>query len=86
MPSQTFNELSAWRVTKRDGRKVNFSAEKITQALVKAGLATAEFNEAAAQTLTIKVLSILQQVAFEQCPNVETNSGCCRTGATKFYL
>lgn len=33
------------KIKKRDGRVVNFSAQKITKAIAKAGAATNEFDE-----------------------------------------
>ena len=39
------------KIKKRDGRLVKFNAEKITNAIAKAGAATGEFDVAAAKML-----------------------------------
>lgn len=49
-------------IKKRDGRLVPFNAEKITNAIAKAGAATGEFDLAAARKLTIKVLNLSEQI------------------------
>ena len=46
------------KIKKRDGRLVKFNAEKITNAIAKAGVATGEFDIKEARKLTIKVLSL----------------------------
>ncbi len=45
-------------VQKRDGRTVDFDAAKITEALLKAGKATGEFEEREARRLTMQVLTL----------------------------
>lgn len=49
------------QIQKRDGRRVKFEAEKITNAIAKAGLATGEFDCTAAKKLTIRVLSLAEK-------------------------
>ncbi len=58
-------------VVKRDGRKVPFSANKITNAILKAGKATGEFGADIARRLTMRVLALLQSMTFEEHPTVE---------------
>ncbi len=60
-------------ITKRDGRKVAFEAEKITKAILKAGRATGEFGEAEAKRLTVRVLNLIQAIYSGQngVPGVE---------------
>lgn len=59
-------------IVKRNGQTVPFDAQKITFALMKAGKATGEFDAAMAQTLTLRVINILQQLAFDESrPTVE---------------
>jgi len=58
-------------IEKRDGTIVAFEAEKITNAIVKAGKATGELDEKAAKRLTIKVLNLASQVIGEEPPTVE---------------
>ena len=58
-------------VRKRDGSTVPFDASKITAALVKAGRASAEFDEELADKLTGKVLADLQRQADADIPTIE---------------
>jgi anaerobic ribonucleoside-triphosphate reductase len=46
------------KIRKRDTRLVKFKAEKITNAIAKAGAATGEFDHIEARKLTIKVLNL----------------------------
>ncbi|HOV33144.1 MAG TPA: anaerobic ribonucleoside-triphosphate reductase, partial [Candidatus Hydrogenedens sp.] len=70
--TEVFTELAPFtHVLKRDGRKVPFSAGKITQAILKAGKATGEFGIEIARRLTLRVLSILQTMSLEGPPSVE---------------
>ncbi|HUV59800.1 MAG TPA: ATP cone domain-containing protein, partial [Desulfatiglandales bacterium] len=57
-------------IEKRDGTIVAFEAEKITNAVTKAGKATGEFDEKVAKRLTIKVLNLASQVIGEEPPTV----------------
>ncbi len=50
------------KIRKRDGRLVKFNAEKITNAIAKAGAATEEFDMKEARKMTIKVLSLSDQL------------------------
>mgnify|MGYP003969941651 CR=1 FL=1 len=50
------------KIKKRDGAIVDFDAKKITAAITKAGLASKEFDENVAKTLTIRVLQLMQQI------------------------
>jgi len=59
------------RIAKRDGRVVPFEHSKITTAILKAGRATGEFEEAEARRLSIRVLTIAQAVFGEDVPSVE---------------
>ena len=58
-------------IEKRDGTIVTFKAEKITNAIAKAGKATGEFDEKVAKRLTIKVLNLATQVIGKEPPTVE---------------
>jgi ribonucleoside-triphosphate reductase len=59
------------KIKKRDGRLVKFKAEKITNAIAKAGTATGEFDAAVARTLTIRVLNLAEQVFDSRVMTVE---------------
>jgi ribonucleoside-triphosphate reductase (formate) len=50
------------KIKKRDGRLVKFNAEKITNAIAKAGTATGEFDLKEAHKLTIKVLNLAEKL------------------------
>lgn len=54
-------------IRKRDQRDEPFDAGKITNAILKAGRATGEFDKPEARRLTVRVLS-LAQVVFESVP------------------
>ena len=58
-------------IRKRDGRIVPFDAERITSAIAKAGQATGEFDRETAKKLTIKVLSLAQEMIKDDIPSVE---------------
>ncbi len=49
------------KIKKRDGRLVDFDAERILRAIEKAGNAAGEFDVATARKLTLKVLSLAEQ-------------------------
>ncbi len=57
------------QVIKRDGSSEPFDAAKICSALTRAGAATAEFGDATAQELTLKVLGSLAE--RKQAPSIE---------------
>lgn len=58
-------------IKKRDGRIVNFNAQKITDAIAKAGAATDEFNGEIAKKITLRVLNLAQQSITHEIPTVE---------------
>ena len=59
------------KIKKRDGRLVKFNAEKITNAIAKAGAATGEFDLPVAKMLTIRVLNLAEKVFDNRIINVE---------------
>ncbi len=60
------------KVIRRSGEMCEFDAAKIASAITRAGEATGEFPAATAQALTIRVLSIVEQVYSEGAiPGVE---------------
>ncbi len=59
------------RIIKRDGRVVPFASSKITGAILKAGRATGEFGEVEARRLTIRVMTLAQNVFEQSLPSVE---------------
>ena len=60
------------KIKKRDGRIVGFDAQKITDAIAKAGKATDEFDTEIAKKLTLKVLNLAQQAITHKIPTVES--------------
>ena len=59
------------KIKKRDGRLVKFNAEKITNAIAKAGAATSEFDIKEARKLTIKVLNLAEKLFDSRILDVE---------------
>ena len=59
------------KIRKRDGRLVKFNAEKITNAIARAGAATGEFDLAAARKLTIKALNLAEELFDDKITTVE---------------
>ena len=59
------------QVRKRDGRLVEFNAEKITNAIARAGAATGEFDLAASRKLCIKVLNLAEKLFDDEIMTVE---------------
>jgi ribonucleoside-triphosphate reductase len=59
------------KIRKRDGRLVKFNAEKITDAIAKAGAATGEFEYDTARKLTIKVLNLAEKFFDNKIMSVE---------------
>jgi anaerobic ribonucleoside-triphosphate reductase len=59
------------RIKKRDGRLVRFNAEKITNAIARAGAATGEYDVAAARKLCIRVLSLAEKLFDDKIMTVE---------------
>ncbi len=58
-------------IKKRDNQIVKFESEKITQAILKAGEVTHEFDESIAKKLSLQVINLAQQVIEKQVPCVE---------------
>lgn len=54
------------KIIKRDGNVVDFHADKITNAIAKAGLATKEFDTNMAKTLTEKVINMALRLTKER--------------------
>lgn len=59
------------KIRKRNGKIVDFDANKITTAITKAGKETGEFTEDVAKTLTIRVLQLAEQTITRTIPTVE---------------
>src|SRR3990172_6760583 len=59
------------KIKKRDGRLVKFNAEKITNAIYKAGMATEEFDLMQAKKLTIRVLNLAEKLFDGRIMTVE---------------
>ena len=59
------------KIRKRDGRLVKFRAEKITNAIAKAGAATGEFDIQVARKMTIKVLNLAERLFDSKIMTVE---------------
>ena len=59
------------KILKRDGSVYEFDASKITKAISKAGASTGEFDNNTAEMLTIKVLSLMQNIVRNRIPKVE---------------
>ncbi len=58
-------------IIKRDGNKVQFISEKISNAIAKAGEATGEFGEDVAKRLTLRVLNLAHELISHRLPAVE---------------
>lgn len=59
------------KIKTRDGRILKFDAEKITNAIAKAGAATGEFDRNIAQKLSLNTLNLAQQAITHRIPTVE---------------
>ncbi|MCK4321865.1 ribonucleoside triphosphate reductase [candidate division WOR-3 bacterium] len=59
------------KIKKRDGRIVKFNADKITNAIAKAGEATGEFKREIAKKLTLRVINLTQQTITHKIPTIE---------------
>ncbi|MBN1445224.1 MAG: ribonucleoside triphosphate reductase [Candidatus Omnitrophica bacterium] len=59
------------RIKKRNGDTVKFEAQKITNAIYKAGLATGEFELEIAKKLTLRVLDLCIDIIRDKIPSVE---------------
>lgn len=58
-------------VLKRTGEVVPFDKDKITKAILRAGKATAEFEEETAEQLTLKVVNLILQLHNEKIITIE---------------
>jgi anaerobic ribonucleoside-triphosphate reductase len=58
-------------IKKRNGTIVSFNPDKITTAIMRAGEATAEFDEDVARRLMLRVLNLAQQALPGEIPSVE---------------
>ena len=58
-------------IKKRDQRQVLFEADKISNAILKAGKATGDFAEPEARRLTVRVLTLAQTLFGPEPPDVE---------------
>jgi ribonucleoside-triphosphate reductase len=63
--------LATTSIRKRDGELEPFDGRKISRAILKAGKATGEFGEDVAETLTVRVLGVVQMMSGEDPPSVE---------------
>jgi Oxygen-sensitive ribonucleoside-triphosphate reductase len=59
------------QIKKRDGRVAAFDSSKITNALIKAGEATKEFNGRDAKKMTMRVLTLARELQLGPIPEVE---------------
>ncbi|WP_321494467.1 ribonucleoside triphosphate reductase [uncultured Desulfobacter sp.] len=59
------------QIKKRDGRVAAFDSSKITNALIKAGAATGEFNGRDAKKMTMRVLTLARDLQLGPVPEVE---------------
>ena len=59
------------KIQKRDGKIVNFNQDKITEAILKAGLATGEFKHDRAKQLSDKVVKRAEETINKRTPSVE---------------
>ena len=59
------------KIQKRDGKIVNFNQDKITEAILKAGLATGEFKHDRAKQLSDKVVKVAEETITKRTPSVE---------------
>ncbi len=59
------------KIVKRDGKVVDFNADKITEAITKAGLATEEFKHDRAKQISEKVLKRAEETIKSRTPHVE---------------
>ncbi len=62
------------KIIKRDGQIVEFNAEKITNAIEKAGTATREFDKNTAKTLTEKVIELASHMLNSKQENLKLSS------------
>lgn len=62
------------KIVKRDGKIVEFNAEKITNAIEKAANTTKEFDRSTAQSLTQKVIELTQELLKAKQSNLKASS------------
>ncbi len=62
------------KIVKRDGKIVEFNAEKITNAIEKAAKTTREFDRNTAKSLTEKVLGLTKQLIKDKQSNLKASS------------
>lgn len=65
------NNENLLKVVKRDGSTQPFEAKKITNAILKAGQSTGEFDAETAKKFTIRVVATVQQLYADTTPSVE---------------
>jgi len=59
------------KIIKRNGRTVDFSSKKITDAIAKAGKSSGEFGKATAEKLTVRALDLAYHIMKIKTPTVE---------------
>jgi len=59
------------KIKKRDGRIADFDSSKISDAILKSGRETGEFDHREAQKLTMKVITLARELRLGSCPEVE---------------
>ena len=64
-------KVERWEIIKRDGRKTFFDSSKITQAILKAGRVTGELDEEVARSLTVCILTVIQNMVTDSSCTVE---------------
>jgi len=70
--SHACNESARFHsIIKRNGEEVRFDAEKIVNAIAKAGSASSEFDATVARRLCTRVLTVAHEVFREKVPSVE---------------
>jgi ribonucleoside-triphosphate reductase len=65
------NAIGFKSILKRDGRIVEFEQAKLAEAIAKAGAATKEFNEEAANQLAVKSIALMVATTNKEIPTVE---------------
>src|SRR6056297_2572466 len=59
------------KIKKRDGRIADFDSSKISDAILKSGRETGEFDHREAQKLTMRVITLARELRLGSCPEVE---------------
>ena len=83
---QTMPQDAAPRIIKRDGRKEPFNPAKITSAIQRAGEATGEFGEEAAERLAFKTLALIRHLHDTAELTVEQVQTFCRANMPSFRM